>query len=200
MGSSFQNVATALIIALALSGCQGPRSLTTHYYLLTAVAAPASDAPLRETVIGVGPVRVAPFLDRPQIITHRNAGETVVSDDRRWAEPLDRGIQRVLVQNLAGLTGADMRNFPWTRTAVPEYAVRVDILDFNRTASGNALLEASWILEDIKGKRLIYSRKERFMTPVDGADGDYGALARAYSELTHQLAVNIAAQIPPGGK
>lgn len=188
-----------LIAAFALSACQGPRSLNTSYYLLTAQS-PRAEAPMRETVIGVGPVRVAPFLDRPQIIIHSGGGETEVSDGQRWAEPLDRGIQRVLVQNLAGLTGADMRNFPWTRTTVPEYAVRIDILDFNRTADGNAVLEAHWILEDVKEKQLLYSRKETFQTVVDGPQDDHAALASAYSELINQLALSIAAQIPPHGE
>lgn len=188
-----------ILAAFALSACQGPRSLNTSYYLLTAHS-PRAEAPMRETVIGVGPVRVAPFLDRPQIITHGGGGETEVSDGQRWAEPLDRGIQRVLVQNLAGLTGADIRNFPWTRTTAPEYAVRIDILDFNRIADGNAVLEAHWMLEDVKRKELLYSRKETFQAPLDGAEDDHAALAKAYSELINQLALSIAAQIPTRGE
>lgn len=185
-------IAAALMV-LALSACQGPRSLPTSYYMLHPEPVGA-EATQRDISIGVGPVRIASFLDRLQIVSHHQPGELDLSDRRRWAEPLNKGIQRVLTQNLVALTGADIRSFPWTRTTVPAYAVRIEVLDLNRSRNGDAILEAGWLLEDLAGKALTHSQRDIFREPVDG--DDTGALVRAYSKLLGQLALRIADQLP----
>jgi uncharacterized lipoprotein YmbA len=186
-------LAVPLLAVLATGGCLAPRSSgTPDYYLLTALSSPAEPI-LANTTLGVGPVRVAPFLDRPQLVTHDRAGVITLREQQRWAEPLDKGIQRVMVQNLTLLTGANTRNFPWTRTTIPERALRLDVLDFNHDGAGKALLEVSWVLEDLKHNKLLAIGRERLEHPVNGTD--HGALVEAYSALLESLAATIAARL-----
>ncbi len=183
---------TLVALTLVLAACQAPRSLDTRYYLLTATAGADTTAGFDHT-IGVGPVAIAAFLDRPGIVIHGDGGEIRLSDGRRWAEPLDEAIQRVLSQNLASLTGAPIRGFPWRRSAIPDYAIRVEVLDLNRPAGGSAELEVTWEVEDPAGNRLLHSGRERFRAQVDGED--YSALARAYSALLAQFSRRLADQL-----
>lgn len=191
--------ATTMLLAmtLILSGCVGSGSKPPTYYLLTAqVTAPTTEAAATKTIvsIGVGPVRVAPFLMRPEIITHTGGGNLNLSDSQRWSEPLEQGIQRTLLQNLNALTHADTRNFPWTMTTAPQFAVRIDVSDLDRLADGNAVMTVSWILEDVAAGKLLESRRDTFTTHAGDA-ADYAALTRAYSDLLGQLAQSVAAAL-----
>ncbi len=181
-----------------LSGCsifsKGP---APSYYLLTAHATDktvSSKTTALDTTIGVGPVRVAPFLERVNITTHAGGGDLQFSDNQRWGEPLEQGIQRILLQNIHTMTGAEMRNFPWRQTAIPHYAARIDIADLDRLADGQATLDVRWQLEDLTTARVIKSATEHFSVAVKGTDNS--ALASAYSELFAQLAAKIAQTIP----
>jgi uncharacterized lipoprotein YmbA len=183
----------AAALATTLVGCLGSSSKPPSYYLLTARATPIADK-INTSIktVGVGPVRVAPFLMRQQIVTHAGSGDLIVADSQRWSEPLEQGIQRVLLQNLATLTHADTRNFPWTQSTIPNYAIRIDVVDLDRTADGNAVLEVNWILEDLAQSKLLISRHETFTAAVTAGADNYAALSRAYSELFLQLAQKLS--------
>lgn len=178
-----------LLLAAALTGCGiGARSPDPAYHVLTPRAEAASHA-LKGT-IGVGPVRVAPFLLNQRIVVHGGGSQLQQRDSDRWAEPLDNGIQRVVLQNLSTLTGAKMRNFPWRQRGTPHYAVRLDVLDLDRLPNGDAELEVIWMVEDMRAGRLARSLRERFTVPTQGRGAD--ALTEAYSQLLLQLSGRVA--------
>jgi len=183
-------IALLAVVAL-LAGCIGGRSPSPDYYMLTARA--QGNAPASDLSIGVGPIKIAQFLTRPPIVTHAGGSGLQIAEDQRWGEPLDQGVQRVTLQNLAALTGAQVRNFPWRQTSIPGYAVRLDVLDLDRLPDGGALLEVTWALEDLRQNKLLSTQHERLTTPVNG---DYDALVVAYSDLLAQLAQRIAAALP----
>lgn len=191
-----------LAVIGALAGCINHGGKPQTFYLLTARAQPTAATPLA-TTLGIGPVRIAPFLKRPQQVTHAGGGALQVAEQQRWSEPLEQGIQRVLLQNLAADTGADMRNFPWTQTTIPRFALRVDVIDLDRAADGNALLDVQWTLEDVAQNKLLESRREQFRAAMPDAADDGSALAAAYSDLLAQLSARMAqavgaqALIPP---
>lgn len=176
-----------------LSACIGSRSTAPNYFLLTAQASSATNTQQKPFSIGVGPVRVAQFLSRPQIVTHDGSGNLHIVDGERWGEPLDQSIQRVLVQNLAVLTGAETRNFPWRQNLTPDYAVRIDVIDLDKVGS-DAILDVSWSLEDLKNQQLIKTEQKKLSTSMSNTS-DGAALTRAYSELLLQLANQIAAAV-----
>lgn len=184
---------SAASLAVYLAGCVG-RSQVSDYHLLTARADASAAAPLNAS-IGVGPVRIAQFLDRTQIVTHAGGSALQFRDGERWGEPLEQGVQRVLAQNLAALTGAETRNFPWRQNVTPDYAVRVEIVDLDKLADGSYLLEAGWVVEDLKNSAVVKTQQEKFTLRAAPS----ATLAQAYSELLAQLAQRIAAQLPSRG-
>ncbi len=188
-----RRLAGALLLAL-LGGCVGSHSPAPSYYLLTA-RAQADNATPADFAIGVGPVRVAPFLDRTDITVHGGGAAMSFSERERWGEPLEQGVQRALLQNLHALTGAETRNFPWRQSGTPRFAVRIDVIDLDRLGDGSALLEVSWLLEDLQGAKVLETRQQRLTAPIDGTGT--AALAAAYSELFAQLAQQIATALPP---
>ena len=56
----------------------------------------------RARPIGVGPVTVPDYLDRPQIATRSSSSSLQFSEFDRWAEPLEKNLMRVLADQPLG--------------------------------------------------------------------------------------------------
>lgn len=183
------------LLSLFLSACFGSSSsIAPDYYLLTSAdAQTAAIGSAANFSIGVGPVRVAQFLMRPQMVTHGGSGTLNIQSGQRWGEPLEHGIQRVLRQNLAALTGAQTRNFPWRQNTAPDYALRIDVSDLDRLDGNTALLNVSWVLEDRQNRTVIKTQQTRLTASISGSDA--AALADAYSKLLEQLAQQVQQQL-----
>jgi len=180
------------VVFITLGGCfGGSRSIAPNYYLLTARTVDVP--PAKNFSLGVGPIRIAPFLARHQIVTH-GGGSSLDISLQRWGEPLEQGIQRVLQQNLTALTGAQSRGFPWRQNTTPDYALRIDVTDLDQLIGNTALLDVSWVLEDLKNHRVITTQQTRLTTTLNGSDAP--ALVEAYSNLWEQLAQRVAQALP----
>ena len=111
-----------LLLTLALlAGCAASRS----FYVLTADGpAPAGGGP----GIGVGPVAIAEYIDRPNLVVARSANQLAVAEDHRWAGDLSASIARVTAANLGRrLHTGDVRVYPWSNDGQIRYQVSLDI-------------------------------------------------------------------------
>ena len=173
-------------LSLVLAACQhSPRK---NYYLLTAPgqAAPASSN--ITSVVGVGPISIADYLSRSQIAYTEAGNRLVVSQNDYWGEPLDKGIMRVLIANLAQRNSArSFSEFPWRSDARPSHSVRVQIQQLDCT-DGHANLEANWELVDNNTRAPVQRR--HFVRSIP-ASTEPAAIARAYSQLIADLATDV---------
>lgn len=178
-----------LVILLAVSvlvACSSPQK---NYHVLSSVVAPHT-AGSQETphLIGVGPVEVAEYLNRLQIVWQSGQGDLVMSGNHYWAEPLDKGMSRALVLNL---TAANSQRsavaFPWRTDNKPRYSVRIQVQALDRIDS-NARIDATWQLVDNDAGQVIHRKRFVQTSPVDAG---VSSLTRAYSELLKILANDI---------
>lgn len=182
-------LAGILTLALALVGCGS--SPIPDYYLLTANAQPAAGMS-SELIIGVGPIEVSDFLERPQIVIHGGTNRLDIDELNRWAEPLDRAVARVMALNLAALLGTQkITGFPWRRDDTPDIAVRIAILALDHR-QGEAVLGVRWVLVDTESEQVTHQALERYAQP---ASSEPELLAAAYSDLLAKLAADIVRQI-----
>lgn len=150
-------------------------------------------ATLAEISIAVGPVWLAEYLDRPQILTAEAANELSVNEFERWAEPLKSGITRVIIDNLALLLNTN-RVAAATSPAFPkaDYQVAIDISRFDGAPNGQAVLQARWrIISD--GGDIRMSRPTVLEKPIPG--GSISDLVNAQSLLLARLSGEIAEAI-----
>ena len=96
------NPCVLVLLALILAACG-----TTHnyrYYTLASVPAVpdgrAADAGKVPHILGLGPVTIPDYLDRPQIVLRTSRNELVLSENSRWAGSLANDSVRVLEENL----------------------------------------------------------------------------------------------------
>ncbi|MGS2722577.1 PqiC family protein [Porticoccus sp. GXU_MW_L64] len=172
-----------VFMTLLAAGCSStPQS---HYYLLSSKATSAS-APC-DCSIGIGPVTVAEYLNRPQITTRGEPGRLQVEQFHRWGEPLRHNIERALLENLATLTGSSqVVVHPWRQNQRPEHRVAINILSMDRSAS-RATIKVQWQIANRPAKISSFSSEL--------ADSGYNSLAEGLSEALLQLSQEIAAAL-----
>jgi uncharacterized lipoprotein YmbA len=159
-----------------------------NYYYLSAQAAEKSgeqrNNDLALQLIGIGPVEVADYLNRSQIIDNQTDNTLNMSENAYWAEPLDKSISRVISLNLTQLNNSrSFVNFPWRNDSKPKYSLRVRVDNLARSGS-NATINATWELVNTETKSSLVRRI--FVRSIPVAAGAK-ALAQSYSQLLGDL-------------
>ena len=152
-----------IVIIIAVSGCA--RTPPTRFFILTAGASISATAAgkLEGLRVGIGPVTIADYLDRPQLVSRKSANELNLSEFVQWAEPLDANIGRVLVENLsAQIPSVKFIGLPLRRPPKLDYASAVRILRFDTGPDANASLEAEWNV--MRGDDLVSLHRQRFQS------------------------------------
>lgn len=182
------------VLALAMAGCGGlfPKAPPSRFYVLDSAA---QEAPARSRLaIGVGPVILPGYAARQQIATRTGANQIDYAETDRWATPLDEGVTRVLMIDLARRLGTDrVTGFPFALGAPRDYDVSVAFLHFEPDSGGQVLVEALWRVTRASTGEELAVRQASFSRPV--AAGDFAAAAAALSAAIADLAGEIAAEL-----
>jgi uncharacterized lipoprotein YmbA len=180
-------------VLLVLGGCLG--TPPTRFYLLPALTDVSSPAAMgeRALTIGVGPVTLPPYLDRPQIVTRASRAQLHLAELDQWAASLQDTVARVLAENLSLLLPtARVVLHPWSRTTVIDRQVLLEVTRFDRTMGGEAVLVARWSLVGAAGQELAM-RKAHFSAPAGGPDYEatVTAMGRTLEALSHDIAATV---------
>jgi uncharacterized lipoprotein YmbA len=109
----FSLVVAVSCLSLTVPGCfnLGKNAPPTKFYMLSATnepeVRPGEGVRQASMFVGVGPIRIPSYLDRPQIVTRGAGYEMEVADFANWAEPLKDSFGRVLAENLADELGTN---------------------------------------------------------------------------------------------
>ena len=147
------------------------------------------------TVIGIGPVALPRYLDRPQILTRINGQELLADEFNHWAEPLKVSIPRVMGENLASLiTGSRIRVFPWKPSARIRFQVSMDIHRFEADAEGGVILKAIWRIVNARDRQLLKERESIIKQASMGAGVNHRVegMSLALSAFSLEIAENLA--------
>lgn len=186
----------AAFTALLLVGCRSTPSPT--FYTLTTLAqgnpTGQSPAPQGGLGIGVGPVQIPEYVDRPQIVTRTAPDRLALSEFNRWGGSLSKDFLRVLTENLSALLGSDrVVSYPWAERLEPTYRVALDVQQFDGQLGQAVVLKVTWIVTGREGKTPLAVRKSDIREPV--SDKDYDALVAAHSRAVAALSREIADEI-----
>ena len=113
-----------ILISFLLTACAfGGRSPDPHYYLMGYNLEPAlqQDNPL---VLGLGPITIADYLTRPQIVTRSSGNQVSYNDLHRWASGLRENIMDVLASSSRCVTKVEvLADFDKLDIYTPVYVV-----------------------------------------------------------------------------
>jgi uncharacterized protein len=141
--------------------------------------------------VGVLPVSLPSFLERPQLVAWTGPGEVRIDEFVRWAEPLDASAQRVLADDLARLLPSDdVMRAPWPRAVAPRFRVRVELARFGPQPGEEVSLAGRFVVLAAQSERALVSRDVELRR--DPGQGDSGRVVEAMSALLADLAAQIA--------
>jgi uncharacterized protein len=193
---------------LAIAGCNvvpPAQEDTTRYFVLSdsGMAPVASaQAPASGTLrIGLRTVRLEGYLKGRQMIVRNGANEVRFEDFRRWAEPLDTAITRIVRSRLLAGTGvAQVYAEPYPFDQARDYDVSIEVTRFEGAADANgkfvASLAATIEISTTGADSRVVSRRT-FEAPAKGWDGaDFDRLAELLNADVAALAQEVSSELP----
>ena len=187
---------TIVALLMHLAGCAS--SAPTRFYVLSPLpGAKAESQTLKDEgciAIGIGPVELPAYLDRPQIVTRVSENELNLAEFDKWAEPLKENFSRVLVENLSTLLCADAISiFPWKGPTPIDYQVEVTVIRMDGNVGGNASLVARWVIFRENDRKMLLTRQSSFSRPLSsqGYKALVSAQSRAIADLSREIAEAI---------
>jgi uncharacterized lipoprotein YmbA len=184
---------TRLAVALAclsLGGCSLGRSPIATTWVLDPVAARTpSEARAEAGVLSVEKVRVPDWLDRTQFVVRGKDGSLEFDERARWGEPLGRGLQRVMTENLASLlTDRRVVAAPTPPRDVIAVRLSLDFVEATRHTDGELQVVVRWEFQAADGTSLRRGVATSHITAAKpGAAGTVAALNEALFKIATEL-------------
>jgi uncharacterized lipoprotein YmbA len=199
-GTSLLKLPVSVILLMLLHGCITTSTTpSSSFYLLTVntdayPATPVSTG-YNDKYIGVGPVTLPDYLDRPQIVTRSENTELYLAELHRWAEPLQESFRRVLAEYLSGATGSEkIIILPSRDRGGLDIQIMVDVIQFDSSSEGDAVLITYWSVDKPDGSKLVDNKKSTIRMRID-RPGDFSMVVHTLSQLIGQLAKDITAEL-----
>jgi hypothetical protein len=175
-------------------GCSGTPA--TRFFVLSSITGTEKVKDLegeRCLAIGIGPVRIPEYLNRPEIVTGVTSNEVRMDEFAEWAEPLEDNIQRALAENLSSLLcirAIDI--FPHKGNIPLEYWIDVQVIEMDGIPGETALLDISWSIYGGTDERKspLLTKRSRYIEPVKG--GEPGSFVLAQSRNLASFSREIA--------
>jgi uncharacterized lipoprotein YmbA len=187
----------ALFVAATIASCSvlTPRPDPSRFFVLAPLPDTASPATGQHlSSLGVGPILLPRYLDRPEIVTRVATNEVKPAVFDYWAGSLSHQFQTVLTQNLQILVQPDrVQTYPWYAGAAPELVVEVDVQRFEPSSDGRAELAARWRVRKGSALGTLRAGESSLTRPLGGADAD--AAAEALSSLLDDFSRELAKAI-----
>jgi uncharacterized protein len=184
------------VLLLILTGCANTQS--SKFYMLESMSGSipvGAGAPFDQNLsVGLGPVTIPDYLDRPQIVTRSNQNSILLAEFDRWAEPLSGTIMRTLVENLSALLHTDnVVPYPWPASVDVSYQVLVELFRLDGILGEKAILDVQWSVLGKKGKKVFLLKRSTFVEPT--RETSFAALVSAESRALDNLSREMASAI-----
>jgi len=187
----------SILLIVLFSGCRAKTPPVSFYTLtpLQAASTPKNSESSQNISIGIGPVSLPDFLNKPQIVTRKGSSKIDYSEFHRWGGYLDKEFLRAISENLSAILNTNrIKIFPWIEKIEPQYQVRFDIKQFDGNLEGSAVLNVIWHIS-VKGQNTnpIFTKRSVIKEAV--SDAGYEGLISSYNKILNQLSKEIAKEI-----
>jgi uncharacterized lipoprotein YmbA len=176
---------------LLLLGACGTSPPSAYYTLDEAKFDYSPDA-AAATILGIGPIRVPEYLERPQMVTRGDKSELLIDDFNRWAEPIVDAQHRIIASNVdALLEDVIVVGYPYSSVADYDAKMVGRIDRFDMDATGTTRLDVFWTVASADSELLVQPRRSVY-TVSGGKPGNPNSVAEAMSDCLTQFSRDIA--------
>ncbi len=192
---NLQNIIILALLMLFTSSCSfGGKSSPSHFYVLDSKVESVDKEHLNHLRMGVGPIDIPGYIDRPQIVTKTESAELHLAEFDRWAEPMGAMFTRTLAENIKAITGSHLiHSYPWLSNVGLAYRVSAKVIKFENNANGDALLVVHWQLTQKSEASKLKTMHSEFK--ANASDASYSARVAALNDTLAQLAHEIVGHI-----
>lgn len=194
-GFSLRRLIIPVAVTLMLAGCAG--SPQARFYLLSPLtdqegnpSAPANDP----VSLGIAPVEIPDYLDRPQIVTRDGRNELKLAEFDRWGGSLPDNIAAVMTENLSQLLGSDrVQAVPRGRIETVDYTLMIRVLRLDCMPGDQVIMKVQWTLAAGPSGKDLLTRVTSCSETLK--DSRYDTLVAAVSASLGQVSREIAREI-----
>ncbi len=157
--------------------------------------------------IGVGPVTIAKYLDRSQLVVRLTPNQIRLEDFHQWAGSPRDDIPSILTENISSLVGIDtIYKYPWQSYAEIDYQIAVEIIQLDGRPDDSVRLVARWEIirgsskSNVRGS-IVKSGKTDLTEPVSDSalealsvnrfDSFAASQSRALGRLSKIIAISL---------
>jgi uncharacterized lipoprotein YmbA len=185
------------LVALALTGTVGCFSASPQSRFYQLALSTGSSAPIEvdgAPVVVMGPIVIAPYLSKPQVVTRLGDNEVRYEEMHRWSEPLREGIP-VMVYDLAQglLPEGRIVQFLFENVGDADLQVTIGVLRLDGDAKGKVQLRARWSIRDPKTMLTLVEQDSHL--EGQAVNGRVVESIRVHGELLEQLTRTIMAEV-----
>ena len=182
-------------LSLILIGCVSiPNSPTPRFYALSTVDGKNEIKKINtvsDLIIGVGPVKIPEYQDRPQIVTITKEKTLQFAQFDRWGESLDVGVVRLIREDLtAMLPKAKLILYPWNPLIPVKYQVTVEVVQLDSELNGDMFFVVQWMIIDLPNSKTVMIKRSEFRQPI--IPQNYAGMAQTLSTACASLSGQIA--------
>ena len=180
-------------VCLGLGGCMG-KSPPPNFYILTPIQAEQQALEFagskQNSIIGIGPITLANYIDQPRIVTRSGDNQLVRAEFELWAGSFKDMITNVLSENIGVLLSTEqIYIYPWRLSVPIDYQIQLDIVSFDGVLGKEVRLVARWSIYKGPDKKIVATKRSSIIEPV--TNQSYAAYASAQSKALSQLSHEI---------
>lgn len=189
-----------IILSCIMFGCIGGASQKSIYYVFNGSNELALLQSLsRDQGVGVGPVKLPEYLNRPQIVTRQEQNLLNINEFHRWGDSLEIQITKTLIENLSTLLNTpNIGSYPWKRPFTPQYQIYINFNRFDGNRADSVKLDAVWRIVDKNSDKLLLTRRSYLIEPNRGKGYKpyVAAMNRALKKFSQEIAAGIVEILP----
>lgn len=143
---SLKKILLYLALPFLLIACSS--SSSTQFYLLKAINPEnieVNKPRSKNLKVLVNPIKFPEYLDRPQMVIRDSSYKLKLSENHRWAEPLNNEFTRVLVKNLSiRIAPNHVLEYSELNGSQPDIHLSIKVLRLDVNADDQAILSVKW--------------------------------------------------------
>lgn len=182
-----------LLLIILTGGCM-QQGLPLYYHMLSSPGRLSGPSfPNNLPTILIGPVRIASFLDRQQLVKQHTNNSISLSEQHRWAGNLSEMLSNALISQLSlQLKSEKVYSFPNTHS---ENGLRleVDFLHFEEDQDRKAHIEARWRIVSDTDLAILHAATSSYRIPPE--TNDYDGLVQGLSQGIQRLSQEVSSKI-----
>jgi len=147
--------------------------------------------------IGIGSIEFSEYLKRPEIVSFKGNNELNVDEFNRWAEPLEKNFERVLIENLSRLIPTDrIYIFPWQEEEPNSFQVTIAVNEFGMRSDSSVVLDARWSVSKKFKRDFLMTQRSYYTDNAAGVsiEGKVTLLSELVGKFSRDLANEIRKQ------